>query len=61
MSELRLPAAIESLGPEAAERISTLVADAERRQLEEAERALQTALRSVPFPLRGVVRKVLTG
>lgn len=53
------PAAIRELGPEATERLEALVAAAEERQVRESEQALETALRIVPRPLRGVVKKVL--
>lgn len=54
-----VPAEIEALGPEAATRLRALVASAEERQEREAEASLDAALRIVPRPLRGVVRKVL--
>lgn len=56
-----IPPGIRALGPEAVERLQTLLAQAEQRQAEEADAALDTALGIVPRPLRGVVRKVLVG
>ncbi len=56
-----LPAGIAALGPEANARVQQLVRAAERRQVQEAARALDEALGLVPRPLRGVVRKVLVG
>ncbi len=58
---MQLPPGIQALGPEAVARLQTLVEQAERRQADEAEAALQTALQLVPWPVRGVVRKVLLG
>lgn len=54
-----VPAEIGALGPEAATRLRELVAAAEERQEREAAESLETALRIVPRPLRGVVKKVL--
>jgi|HigsolmetaAR202D_1030399.scaffolds.fasta_scaffold27073_2 hypothetical protein len=56
---IALPDGIASLGPEAAEHVRRLIRDAERRQDEEIDEALETTLRVVPRPLRGTVRKVL--
>lgn len=61
MPELPLPAGIAALGPDVAGRVQALVRAAEERQAREAQDALGTALKVVPRPLRGVVRKVLTG
>ncbi len=54
-----VPEAIRELGPEAVERLETLVAAAELAQVRESERSLEATLRIVPRPLRGLVRKVL--
>ena len=61
MTDRELPAGITALGPEVSARVQQLVRDAERRQTQEADRALDKALGIVPRPLRGVVRKVLVG
>ncbi len=62
MSEpFTVPTAIQELGPEATERLEALVAAVEQRQVAEQERSLETALKIVPRPLRGVVKKVLVG
>lgn len=58
-AEFPVPAAIRELGPEAVARLEALVSAAEREQVAESERSLETALRIVPRPLRGVVKKVL--
>lgn len=60
-TERDLPAAIVALGPDVSGRVQHLVRDAERRQVEEADRALDKALGMVPRPFRGVVKKVLVG
>ena len=54
-----VPAAIRELGPEAVERLESLVAAAEQRQVAEQAQSLETTLRIVPRPFRGVVKKVL--
>ncbi len=54
-----VPAGIRELGPEAVERLEAMVATAEREQVAESERSLDTALRIVPRPFRGAVKKVL--
>ncbi len=56
-----VPPAIAALGPEAAAAALRLVEEAERRQDREAAAALDTALAIVPWPARGVVKKVLLG
>lgn len=56
---MRLPKGIAALGPEVAQRVETLVADAAARQEQEFAEALATALRIVPRPLRGAVRRVM--
>ena len=56
-----IPEGIRALGPEATARITALVAAAEERQAAEADAALDTALKIVPRPVRGIVRKVLLG
>lgn len=61
MNAPHLPAGITDLGPEITERVQALVADAERRQVAEADAAMEHALQIVPRPLRGIVRKVLLG
>lgn len=61
MTPLEVPPGIAALGPEAVARLQALVAQAEQRQADEAEASLQTALQVVPWPVRGIVRKVLLG
>ena len=56
---VRIPKGLAKLGPGVKDEIATLVKEAERRQDRELNDALKAALRGVPRPLRGVVRKVL--
>ncbi len=58
---LDIPEGIRALGPEATARVQALVLAAEQAQEAEAAEALDKALRAVPRPLRGVVKKVLLG
>ena len=57
---IELPPGVKALGPEAEARVQELARDAQRRQAEELQRALEHTLRIVPKPLRNVVRKVLS-
>ncbi len=61
MTERDLPAGITALGPDVTARVQQLVRDAERRQVQEADRALDKALGLVPRLLRPLVKKVLVG
>lgn len=61
MKAARIPEGVRALGPEVTARVERLVADAEVRQEAEAEVALDKALSIVPWPLRGVVKRVLIG
>jgi hypothetical protein len=56
---IEVPPGIKALGPEAEQRVQALVRDAQRRQAEELQRALEHTLRTLPGPLRGVVRRVV--
>lgn len=58
---LALPDAIVALGPDVAQDVQRLVAQAERRQDAELVAALEKGLAAVPWPLRGLARKVLVG
>jgi hypothetical protein len=60
-TDIRIPDGITALGPEATQRLEALITAAERRQADEADRALDTALTVVPRFARPIVRKVLLG
>lgn len=55
------PASIAALPASARDDLAGVVADARRSQAAGLQEAFQEALRHVPFPVRGVVRKVLLG
>jgi hypothetical protein len=55
------PAGIRALSPEARAELADLVADARRRQERTLEEAFHATLKHVPFPVRGIVKKVLMG
>jgi hypothetical protein len=52
---------LREVDPDAAARLEALVRAAEARQEAEAAAAADEALRLVPRPVRGLVRKVLLG
>jgi hypothetical protein len=53
-----IPPGIAALGADVEDRIAALVRDARVEQGRELARALDDALRIVPRPLRGIVRKI---
>jgi hypothetical protein len=55
------PAGVAALDPEARRELAELLADARRRQARSLEEAFTTTLRHVPFPVRGLVKKMLLG
>jgi hypothetical protein len=55
------PAAFAALDDGARAAFTDLVLDARRRQGAALEEAFGAALKHVPFPARGIVRKVLLG
>lgn len=55
------PASVLALDPAARAELAELVRDARRRQTRSMEEAFTAALRHVPFPVRGIVKKVLLG
>lgn len=61
MTSTKIPLGITALGPEVTLRVEALVAAAERQQDADADVAIDAALRIVPRPMRGVVRRVLIG
>jgi hypothetical protein len=55
------PASVRALDPDAQAKLTDIVADARQRQARALEAALTAAMRHVPFPVRGIVKKVLFG
>jgi hypothetical protein len=55
------PASITALPAETRDDLARVVAEARRSQAAGLQQAFEQALRHVPFPLRGVVKKVLLG
>lgn len=55
------PAAVSALPGEVQARLAGQIEDASRRQAAAMEAGVKTALKGVPLPLRGVVRKALLG
>jgi hypothetical protein len=55
------PAAVGALPDEVLTRLAGQIEDASRRQAAAMEAGVKTALKGVPLPLRGVVRKALLG
>ena len=55
------PASVAALPEEARADLAAVVADARRNQAAGLQQAFREALKHVPFPVRGVVKKVLLG
>lgn len=55
------PAAVAALPPEVVARLACQIEDARSRQAAAMESGVRKALKGVPLPLRGVVRKALLG
>ena len=55
------PAALLALPEAARAEFADLVADARRRQADTLAEAFTATLKHVPFPVRGIVKKVLLG
>jgi len=55
------PPAVLGLPDAARAELAALVADARRRQAKTLEAAFAATLKHVPFPVRGIVKKVLVG
>jgi hypothetical protein len=55
------PAGVGNLSPDAQARLAELIAGARARQRRSLEEAFTATLRHVPFPVRGLVRRVLVG
>ena len=55
------PATVQALPAADRAALADLVAQARRRQAESLQAAFTASLKHVPFPVRGIVRKVLLG
>lgn len=55
------PPAVAGLDDAARTALADLVEDSRRRQAASLEQAFSASLKHVPFPVRGIVRKVLLG
>ena len=55
------PTSVLALDETARVALADLLADSRRRQGESLEQAFVSALKHVPFPVRGIVKKVLLG
>jgi len=55
------PAAVAALPAEVSARLAAQIEEASARQAAAMEAGVKTALKGVPLPLRGVVRKALLG
>ena len=55
------PAAVGALPDQVLDRLAGQIEDASRRQAAAMEAGVKSALKGVPLPLRGVVRKALLG
>lgn len=55
------PAAVSALPDEVLIRLAGQIDDARRRQAAAMDTAVKSALKGVPLPFRGVVRKALLG
>lgn len=55
------PAAVGALPDEVLTRLAGQIEDASRRQAAAMEAGVKSALKGVPLPLRGVVRRALLG
>ena len=56
-----LPEGISALPEAARDALAAVILDARARQARGLQEALGAALKHVPLPLRGIVRKVLVG
>jgi hypothetical protein len=55
------PASVQALSADDRDRLATILRDAKRRQVRTLEDAFAATLKHVPFPVRGIVKKVLMG
>jgi hypothetical protein len=55
------PASVTALSADARAELADILRDAKRRQAQSMEDAFAATLKHVPFPVRGIVKKVLIG
>lgn len=55
------PAAVRDLAPAARAELADILREAKQRQARTLEAAFVATLKHVPFPVRGIVKKVLIG
>jgi hypothetical protein len=55
------PASVTSLSPDARGELADILREAKQRQAQSMEDAFVATLKHVPFPVRGIVKKVLIG
>ena len=55
------PPAVAGLPVKARKRLATQIQSAKHRQREEVDAAVERALHGVPLPVRGVVKKAVSG
>lgn len=55
------PASVSALPTEIQNRLADQIVEAKRSQVETAQAAIDKAIKGVPLPVRGVVRKAING
>jgi hypothetical protein len=55
------PESVQTLDDDTRRELADLIADSRKRQAESLEEAFTATLKHVPFPVRGIVKKVLIG
>jgi hypothetical protein len=55
------PASVQALDEDARRELAELIAGSRQRQAKSLEAAFAATLKHVPFPVRGIVKKVLIG
>jgi hypothetical protein len=52
---------VQALDDDTRRKLADLIADSRKRQAKSLEEAFTATLKHVPFPVRGIVKKVLIG
>jgi hypothetical protein len=55
------PESVQTLDDDTRRELADLIADSRKRQAKSLEEAFTATLKHVPFPVRGIVKKVLIG